>query len=90
MLCRKHTFEQLNQWIRDARENSSRTTEMVLVGTHLDSSNEREVSIQDAEDWAQAEGIQLWFEVSSLNGDNVDSTFEMIAHRLLQKRATVQ
>lgn len=81
-ITRRASFEPLEQWLSDARSLASPDLRVVVVGNKLDCQEDRQVSFQEARDWALQHKCQ-YMETSSLNGDNVERPFVLACQSIL-------
>lgn len=74
----KRSFKNGKKWLEEARELSRRGLLVVLVGNKSDLSADREVSTEEALQFAE-ENEAKFIEVSSKGGFNVDAVFRQVA-----------
>ena len=60
------------------------TTRTAASGQLVVESNQREVTRQDAEDWARRNGVLEYVETSAKSGENVEMAFLRVAERIFQ------
>jgi len=77
----KESFEGLNQWIVLAKSYNKNAMVNFLVANKCDL--QREVSLKDGMDYAKDNGL-IYFETSAKNNDNVEASFNYMAHKLLE------
>lgn len=65
------------RWIKDLRENMNLGTPILLVGNKSDLSQLREVTTEEATNFAAAEGLDF-METSALDGSNVETAFRAV------------
>ncbi|KAI3874566.1 hypothetical protein MKX03_028575 [Papaver bracteatum] len=75
------SFSKACFWVKELQKHGSPNIIMVLVGNKADLHENREVSIQDAIDYAEKNGM-FFIETSSKTSDNIHELFEEIAKRL--------
>lgn len=80
-LTRKLTFDHITTWLSDLRTHADPNIAVVLVGNKADLVDSRQVSTQEAEAWADANGV-IFVEASAKTGDNVESAFEKVAKKV--------
>ena len=78
------TFENIANWLDEARVNGNPEMVLCLVANKCDLTNKRQVSTQDGEKLASENGL-LYVETSALSSEGVNSAFEKIAERVLDK-----
>jgi Ras-related protein Rab-11A len=78
---RKNTFDNIDKWITDLKQNSDPNVTIVLIGNKCDVV-ERQVSTQDGEDKARLYGSNVlmldiaFLETSALKAINIDKAFQ--------------
>ncbi len=84
-------FTNARSWLADVREHADPHLTCILVGNKVDLASEsdtavrkREVTTEEAELWAQEEGL-LFVEASAKSGQNVERAFEQAAKDILDK-----
>ncbi|KAJ6229936.1 ras-related protein rab-2a [Anaeramoeba flamelloides] len=83
-VTRRDTFNQLENWIEDARQNASENTQIIIVGNKIDLENKREVSEEEGRKFAEENG--LWFlEASAKTGHDVNQIFQNMTRIIYQK-----
>jgi Ras-related protein Rab-2A len=89
----RKSFKNAQSWLADVREHADPHLTCILVGNKIDLCNEeaegessrrREVSTDEADEWAKKEGL-LFLEASAKSGSNVDSAFEKASCDILRK-----
>ena len=81
------SFNHVESWIDQIRDNGNADTDMILVGAKADMEHERKVSRKQAE--ALAQRYEIGFvEISAKEDSNVKKVFEMLTNRVLQKQST--
>lgn len=81
-ITEKKTFEDLEQWIESIKENIDiDTLPIVLVGNKLDLESQRQVSKEQAEQFAKNEKFK-YFETSSKNNIGIEETFQYLAEEM--------
>lgn len=80
------SFETLAQWCRDIDQHTGGSTQVyrALVGNKCD--KDREIEYETGEQFARANGFDLFMETSALHSDNVDQLFTHIATVLADRR----
>ena len=78
------SFENIANWLDEARVNGNPEMVLCLVANKCDLVNKRQVSTSDGEKLA-SENSLLYIETSALNSEGVSSAFEKIAERVLDK-----
>lgn len=84
-LCRKSTFNHVTDWLNDLRQIAEPDIVVILVGNKADLANEkREVSAEEASEWARRNGVLRYVETSAKSGENVEEAFLAVAERIYQ------
>lgn len=84
-LCRKSTFNHVTDWLNDLRQIAEPDIVVILVGNKADLANEkREVSADEASEWARRNGVLRYVETSAKSGENVEAAFLAVAERIYQ------
>ena len=81
------SFNKVNQWIEEIKENNSEEYILVLVGNKSDLTPPRKVEKDIIEEYCKNNGIVNYFEVSSKNGENVHELFKTVVKQLFLKFA---
>ncbi|CAH8632230.1 unnamed protein product [Dicrocoelium dendriticum] len=82
-ITRKSTFNQINTWLTDARRLTCHNTVVFLIGNKADLEEQRDVSYEDAKQFA-AEHDLMFLECSAKSGANVDDVFIETARKIYQ------
>ena len=82
-ITRYATFTRLPEWIRLIREEGG-CENIILVGTKIDLIERRQVSAEEAFNFAQEQGLLGYAEVSSKTGQNVDELFNRVVEFLAE------
>lgn len=87
-LSRRATFQHVTDWLNDLRQIAEPDIVVVLVGNKADltqtSENKREVTKQEAEEWAKKNGVLEYVETSAKSGEGVENAFMRVAERIHQ------
>ena len=81
------SFNKVNQWIEEIKENNSEEYILVLVGNKSDLTPPRKVEKDIIEEYCKNNWIENYFEVSSKNGENVHELFKTVVKQLFLKFA---
>ena len=81
-LTKKSSFENLEFWNTQINLNAPKETKYILVGNKKDLENQREVQIEEGEDFAKKNNIKF-FETSAKDGTNVIDVFETLAKEIV-------
>ena len=74
-ISQRQTFEDVGKWKKWADELRREDSLCILVGNKSDLEKEREVTSREGLNWAKAHKM-AYFEVSSLNSNNVNNLFK--------------
>ncbi|KAF5134894.1 Ras-related protein RABB1b [Metarhizium brunneum] len=85
-LSRRQTFQHVTDWLNDLRQIAEPDIVVVLVGNKADlaqqEENKREVTREEAEEWARRNGVLEYVETSAKSGENVEQAFMRVAERI--------
>ncbi len=81
------SFNKVNQWIEEIKENNNEDYILVLVGNKFDLTPQRKISKEVIEDYCKNNGIENYFEVSAKSGENVHEMFKSLVKKLFIKFA---
>jgi len=76
-ISKQVTFQNVERWLSELRDNADRNIVIMLVGNKSDLKHLRMVSTEDAEAFAQKNKISF-IETSALDATNVDNAFHSI------------
>ena len=83
-ISRRSTFSKIGTWLADARTNTNPHTAFILIGNKSDLEEEREVSYEEAKDFATENNLEF-IECSAKNGLNVEEAFLSTAKIIIDK-----
>lgn len=78
----RDSFNSLQNWLTDARSLASPSIIIILVGNKKDLEAQREVSYQEASQFAKDNDL-IFVECSAVNGENIEETFLKCARSIL-------
>ncbi|GLJ17122.1 hypothetical protein SUGI_0296300 [Cryptomeria japonica] len=83
------TFENVGRWLKELRDHADSNIVIMLVGNKSDLKHLRGVATEDAQSFAEKEGLSF-LETSALEATNVEKAFQTILgeiHRIISKKA---
>ena len=83
-IANRESFNNINDWIEDCKNQSPKTIFFVLVGNKSDLEDKRQVSTEEGQELADKYGM-LFFETSAKNGQNVEEIFQNSANEIARK-----
>ena len=87
-ITRKETFDNIDKWVADLKNNGDDNISIVLIGNKSDLDERREVSkeegVQKSEEFKTA-----FMETSALNGDNIDKAFDELIEQIYQNNCSM-
>ena len=84
-ITNKKSFNNLETWLKEVSENCSKHVKIVLVGNKKDLEEDRQVELNECEEFAEKNQIKDFYETSALNGENVDKIFEESAKQIVEE-----
>ncbi|KAF5196530.1 Ras-related protein rab-2a [Thalictrum thalictroides] len=82
-ITRRETFNNLANWLEDAREHTNPNMAITLIGSKCDLSHQRAVSREEGERFAKENGL-IFMEASAKTSENVIEAFTRTAEKILQ------
>ncbi|KAI6176902.1 Ras-related protein Rab-26 [Aphelenchoides bicaudatus] len=76
------SFENIRNWLAQAREYAKDTVQIALLGNKIDMAGQRKVKFDEAKQLASAYNI-CYMETSAKSGQNVQEAFQLLARRLI-------
>jgi small GTP-binding protein len=83
------SFESIPGWIKSFRSVSGEAAIVIVVGNKMDLVDEQVVQIEEAQHWAQVEGLDF-LPASAKTGSGVREVFDKLLDRLAEKRDSFQ
>jgi len=80
----KKSFEGIDSWIKDLRQNSSPDTKIFLIGNKVDLEESRVILKEQGEQLKEEYDIEYFIEASAKTGFNVQKIFVKAAKLLLK------
>jgi len=76
-ISKKATFESVERWLKELKENSDNDMVIMLVGNKSDLTNQRQVRTDEGKAFASTNGLSF-IETSALDASNVNEAFTEI------------
>lgn len=87
-ISRRPTFTHVQDWLSDLRAIAEENIVIVLVGNKSDlasdQENKREVTAEEAKQWAEKNDLLEYVETSAKNGEGVERAFGRVAERIYE------
>jgi len=85
-ITKEATFENVQKWLAELRENATADITMMLIGNKTDLASARVTSTEQGKELATAEGISF-MEASAMNANNVEASFLQLLSEIYRKKA---
>ena len=79
----RKTFENIQNWVTQIKEEVSEKVNIILVGNKIDDENNRKVSSEEGKKMADQWGLDF-FETSAKSGINIDTTFNDLVKKTVE------
>ncbi len=76
------SFESCKQWYKELKESGEAFVEIILIGNKTDLENEREVSTEEAQAFANEKGFP-YIETSVLANKNIKEAFQLLLNKVI-------
>ena len=83
-ISRKNTFDNVDKWINELKNNGSEDVFIMLVGNKADLKDQREISEEDVKKKAELYNV-AFCETSALEGKNIEYAFEYLINEITKK-----
>ncbi|KAK8882821.1 hypothetical protein M9Y10_045464 [Tritrichomonas musculus] len=83
-ITERKTFDDVNMWLNDVHSLCDPTAVCILIGNKADLSENRVVTLSEAEQFAQHHQLN-YLETSAMNGENVSEAFTKVATQIYRK-----
>ena len=80
----RKTYENIKNWVSQIKEEVSEKLTIILVGNKIDDEKNRKVTTEEGENMAKECGLDF-FETSAKSGVNIDSTFNELVKKTVEK-----
>ena len=81
-ICDINSFKNIKYWIKNVKDNSNQFIIFTLIGNKSDKIQERQVSIQEALEFAEMNELE-YIETSALNSRNIYNAFYTTTNKIL-------
>ncbi|CAA91296.1 Ras-related protein Rab-21 [Caenorhabditis elegans] len=83
----RKSFEKVKNWVLEIKTCLGNTAEILIVGNKIDLEEERQVTRQDAEAYAESEGA-LYMETSAQDNVGISDAFESLTAKMIEHSRT--
>ena len=83
-LTKRDTFNSISNWLEQSKTHGPSTITFVLVGNKEDLKDERVITTEEGEEFAQRNGM-IFFETSAKTGKNIEEMFNGSIKEILKK-----
>ena len=80
----KESFENIDMWLKELRMHANPAVKIILIGNKIDLDNERQVTTEEGEMYAQKNNLTKFIEASAKTGINTQNTFINISYLLYE------
>ena len=84
----RKTYDNIKNWVTQIKEEVSEKVTIILVGNKIDDEKKRKVSTEEGEKMAKECGLSF-YETSAKSGINIDSTFNELVTKTVEKYSKV-
>lgn len=83
-ITNKDTFENIDKWVSNVTSQADKGAAIVLIGNKTDLEDEREVTVEEAQEKAKAFNM-AYMETSAKSGHNLNEAFELLIRGTLKR-----
>ena len=87
-VTRRESFDNISMWLEEVKKHNHGNLTAILVGNKCDRGSERQVSAEEAQAYAEEQGI-MFIETSATTAQNVDAAFIASAERVRSGRVVL-
>jgi len=87
-VTRRESFDNISMWLEEVKKHNHGNLTAILVGNKCDRGSERQVSAEEAQAYAEQQGI-MFIETSASTANNVDAAFTVSAKRVRAGRVVL-
>lgn len=80
-ITKRQSFENLQKWLEEMKENAYSKMTTILIGNKVDLENERQVSFEEGQAFAKKHDL-VFFETSAKSAHNVEKAFLAITQKI--------
>jgi small GTP-binding protein len=84
-ITNKKSFENLNKWIEDVKENSPKDCKYIIIGNKSDLSDQRTISTFEIDNFVK-EKKSSYFEVSAKNDEGLNDAFINLSKEIIKDK----
>ena len=84
-ITNKQSFENLNKWIEDVKENSPKDCKYIIIGNKSDLSDQRTISTFEIDNFVK-EKKSSYFEVSAKNDEGLNDAFINLSKEIIKDK----
>ena len=84
-ITNKQSFENLNKWIEDVKENSPKDCKYIIIGNKSDLSDQRTISTFEIDNFVK-EKKSSYFEVSAKNDEGLNEAFINLSKEIIKDK----
>ena len=84
-ITNKKSFENLNKWIEDVKENSPKDCKYIIIGNKSDLSDQRTISTFEIDNFVK-EKKSSYFEVSAKNDEGLNEAFINLSKEIIKDK----
>lgn len=78
----RHSFNDINHWLSDIKDNGPDNINMIIVGNKVDIAEQREVSFEEANELCRQLEVD-YIEISALENLNIDLLFAILSKEMI-------
>ncbi|EFC35256.1 rab family small GTPase [Naegleria gruberi] len=83
-ITQRKSFENLSTWLNDVKQYADPNVSLILVGNKVDLEDQRQVTENEANEWAQRNNISVCLQTSAMNSLNVDVAFDRMVDGIFE------
>ncbi|KAL2634224.1 hypothetical protein R1flu_005703 [Riccia fluitans] len=90
-ITKRQSFDHVHRWLEELRAHTDNNIVIMLIGNKSDLSSLRQVTTEDAKEYAEREGL-FFLETSAMDATNVEAAFFTVLseiYRIVSKKALI-